>query len=914
MLIALLPTLSTTASATPTPLAAAVPPPLPAHFGWGLAAGPPVVANSGWMPQSGIPWDYSYQYLAGGANTGPGGVGNWQAWNSNAQFPLWYAQAAGAHGYLPTLTYYNVLQSNGSCNACGEAQRDLSNLNSSSVMSSVYADFTKLMQRLGPGNYDGIQGYGGAVIVHVEPDLSGYANQVTGNQPWASCYGYCSGAGNDPTLLNASVASSGNPDVASYPNNFAGFNWALLHLRDVYAPNVVMAAHISDWAPGPDIGRSTSPSLDMAALGNKAGSFMNAAGVVTSPPGTSTYELVFNDPLDRDAGFYTSQGDPGRWWDRLNFSFPNFARWEAYIAALHATTGRPLIAWQVPIGNQWFQTVNNSTGHFQDNRSEYFFGHVSELVDSGLIAVMFGPGAGGQTTYGDTMGDGITNPTSFCTTAGVSSGQVCNNHISTVSDDDGGFIRMSAQAYYLSPWPLPVESGPPPAVLPPPPVSDHGWYLAEGTTRPEFDEYITISNPYNEDAAVTLTYSLTSALDGAHSTLVRTLNVPSGRRSTVHVNESASPGAGPNFDLSTSLRASVGGIVVERPMYFAGILGGIDGGHTAVAADAASKSWLFAEGTTRHGFREFLTMLNPEPAPVEVTLTYSTRSGGPAGEAAVTTNTRLLPPASRTTVEVNNEIGENYDTSVEVAAAEPIVAERPIYFSNVFGGANDGHVAVGARSPSQDWYFAEGYTGSGFREFVTLANPGTATATVNITVMPRNQAAFDLAPVSLAPTSRTTLDMNALVGAGREFALHLSSTQPIVAERPIYFTGVLGGINGGHDAVGAVTPALSWRFAEGYTGVGFREFVTIVNPQPSQATVTPTVLPSGSAAYNLLPISVPPGNRVTLDINQLVGPNQSIALNLESDQGIIAERPMYFSHDFGQGPADGGSDVVGVAG
>ena len=34
------------------------------------------------------------------------------------------------------------------------------------------------MQRLGTGTYGGVAGYGGKSIVHVEPDLSGYAEQA----------------------------------------------------------------------------------------------------------------------------------------------------------------------------------------------------------------------------------------------------------------------------------------------------------------------------------------------------------------------------------------------------------------------------------------------------------------------------------------------------------------------------------------------------------------------------------------------------------------------------------------------------------------------------------------------------------------------------------------------------------------
>src|SRR5205823_7479561 len=99
----------------------------------------------------------------------------------------------------------------------------------------------------------------------------------------------------------------------------------------------------------------------------------------------------------------------------------------------------------------------------QDNRAEYFFSRMSELQQAGVIGLLFGAGNGGSTTQTDDKADGVTNPPSFCTSDGLSSGQVCNNHTSTVSDDDGGYLRMAAGNYYQAP--LPIGSTPPP---PPP--------------------------------------------------------------------------------------------------------------------------------------------------------------------------------------------------------------------------------------------------------------------------------------------------------------------------------------------------------------------------------------------------------------------------------------------------------------
>jgi hypothetical protein len=62
-----------------------------------------------------------------------------------------------------------------------------------------------------------------------------------------------------------------------------------------------------------------------------------------------------------------------------------------------------------------------------------------------------GAGNSGNTITGDAKKDGVTNPPAICTTDGISTGQICNDHLSTVADDDGGFIRMMGQAYYQNP-------------------------------------------------------------------------------------------------------------------------------------------------------------------------------------------------------------------------------------------------------------------------------------------------------------------------------------------------------------------------------------------------------------------------------------------------------------------------------
>ena len=419
MLSALLATVVTASPAT-----AAVTLPAGLHFGLGNNPG-----DLGWMTASGVPWRYRYCYLSGGVNTTSG----WETWNSPAgQYAAYYMSDSAAHGYIPVFSYYELLQSNPSVGA-NESDRDFSNLNNAATMNAYYANFVLLMQTA--------HTFGGQVIVQIEPDLWGYLEQRANN--------------GSPASLTASVASSGYAGVAGIPDTAQGFADALLHLRDTYAPNVALGIHASLWATMRDLATDTDPALDPNAVADQTAAFLNSAGVGSNAYG-STFDLVFNDVADHDAAWY---GDNSHWWDRSNVALPNFARWLTYMTRLRADTGKPLIVWQVPVGNQFFLTMNNTDGHYQDNRAEYFLGHPADLAAAGIAAVLFGKANGGQTNYTDDRGDGVTNngghPTSGFQCAG------CNVHPSQFADDDGGYLRLAVGAYYAStPAPVPGPGGP----------------------------------------------------------------------------------------------------------------------------------------------------------------------------------------------------------------------------------------------------------------------------------------------------------------------------------------------------------------------------------------------------------------------------------------------------------------------
>ena len=405
--------------APPFQLAAALRSAAPAVPDLGLSSSPETI---GWMTGSQVPWKYRYQYLAGGVGTGHG----WETWNSPAgEFASLYIDASRSAGYTPVLTYYELLQSTTSSGS--EADRDLGALNDPVLMGAYYQNFKLLMQRSGASS--------GQVVVHVEPDL------------WAYLQVRASGGG--PAAVPASVSSSGVAELAGLPNNAQGFAGALLHLRDLYAPGVSLAAHASMWASGIDVATNTSSSLSAGAEAAKTAAFLSATG---------HWDAIFQDVDDHDAGWWDQQGTNNagftHWWDPANLAFPNFTRYLEWSSRLHSDTGLPQVVWQVPLGNQVYLTMNNTCGHYQDNVAQYFLGHPGDLAAAGIVAVLFGSGNACQTTNTDAAADGISNgggsPTSSFGCAG------CNTQPSTVSDDDGGFLRVAGARYYASAQPPPA--------------------------------------------------------------------------------------------------------------------------------------------------------------------------------------------------------------------------------------------------------------------------------------------------------------------------------------------------------------------------------------------------------------------------------------------------------------------------
>ncbi len=332
---------------------------------------------------------------------------------------------------------------------------------------------------------------------------------------------------------------------------------------------------------------------------------------------------------------------------------------------------------------------------------------------------------------------------------------------------------------------------------------------------------------------------------------------------------------------------------------------------------ATSTVFFFAEGTCRPDFDPYICIQNPNDAAAEITITYM------RGDATTASEDLVVPALSRVTVLPSSVLGTGEDAAhdfsakVECTNDRQIMAERPMYF-NYKGVWTGGHDVVGATSPSEVFYFAEGTCRPDFDPYICIQNPNDAAAEVAITYM-RGDATTATQQLTLKPTSRATVLPRDVLGTGEDVAHDFSAKvectngRQIVAERPMYFN-YKGVWTGGHDVVGATGMGTAFYFAEGTCRPDFDPYISIQNPSGEDADVLITYMKgNGTIATELL--TVPTNSRATALPRNTLGTGEdethdfSAKVECTNGRQIIAERPMYFNY---RGAWTGGHTVVGT--
>ncbi len=309
-------------------------------------------------------------------------------------------------------------------------------------------------------------------------------------------------------------------------------------------------------------------------------------------------------------------------------------------------------------------------------------------------------------------------------------------------------------------------------------------------------------------------------------------------------------------------------------------------------ANNAARKWYFAEGTTRPGFEEWVTIINPNDVSMAATVTYCFNEGQPLIKQYYVGNN------SRISINVNGEVGAGKDVAIQISTPYPVVAERPMYVKTE--SVSGGHTVLGVNKPSNTWYFAEGFTGEGFEEWLCLYNPNDYDISVNADYLMEDNANNLSRVIDVPKKTRVTQKVNQVVGPNRGVSIRLNTSNPshtLVAERTVSFN-YSGKWKGVSAAMGVTAPATSWYFAEGCTRKNFEEWLCIQNPNDVVANVKVTYynVASGSPIEKNVPVAA--RTRKTVFVNSHVA-NMDVSIKVESDRPVVAERPIYFNYSNG---------------
>jgi hypothetical protein len=421
-------------------------------------------------------------------------------------------------------------------------------------------------------------------------------------------------------------------------------------------------------------------------------------------------------------------------------------------------------------------------------------------------------------------------------------------------------------------------------------------YFAEGFTgnsSAPFDEWITLLNTSSSPAEVILRYARP---DGGVADQ-GPFTVPANARGTISVTSFLGPGV----EHATYVLSNNPNLFAERPMYFDFF--GKPGGHDGVGAINLARDYYFAEGFTGPGFDTFFTVFNPNWWPISVDFNYLLPGGG------TVTRQFVVGARSRATFPAREAVGSTEFATHIHANGGLIHVEEPVYFE--YFGLKGGSVNSGQTSLQTSSSFAEGYTGPGFDEYITIGNPNASTVSVTLNFLPESGSPISISDV-LPAKSRRTYKVNDLIGPNVAHGTRIDASMPIMTARPMYFEyGGAGGWKGGDVGIG-FSPSPWALFAEGYAySPASHPYITIANPNSTPVTVN--VLFMFPADYPMLhPVTVPANGRSTIRVLDLFDNREFSVFVLTTDPSkpVLVERPQYFAY----GGWDGGFVSAGYNG
>jgi hypothetical protein len=413
-------------------------------------------------------------------------------------------------------------------------------------------------------------------------------------------------------------------------------------------------------------------------------------------------------------------------------------------------------------------------------------------------------------------------------------------------------------------------------------------YLCEGSTAWGFDCYIRIMNPNNQTVNLTMIYNTDKgAIPG-----------PSGPMDPMSVAWTNPRGTIGDADFSAEIHCTERlPISADRTMSW-GTEGVNREAHCSVGVGSASKIWYLAEGSTEWGFECWLALQNPNETEASVKVTYMIENEGPRSMDV------KVPAKTRKTYNMADTIGAK-DASIKVESDIPMIAERAMYRNN----RREGHASIGTIAPANDFYLAEGAVGwdSQFMTYVLVQNPNETATDVDIKYQTQ-EGQVQGPQFAMIPNSRKTVRLNDQLHGNVNVSTHVRGSQPIVAERAMYWNTATGEVC--HDSIGMAAPHSKFYLADGWTDNGGETWTLVQNPNDTDVEVKMSYLRYYGKDNVVKNEVIPANSRKTFDMRSHSGIDGDAGIMVECltpGKKVMVERSMYWDN------RGVGTDTIGSA-
>jgi hypothetical protein len=423
-------------------------------------------------------------------------------------------------------------------------------------------------------------------------------------------------------------------------------------------------------------------------------------------------------------------------------------------------------------------------------------------------------------------------------------------------------------------------------VVSPPPPPGVTWYLAEGSTGSDanggFETWILVQNAGDKVANVDVTYMTPQGEVAGPS-----IQLGPGIRWSVNVADILPD----EWHVSTKVEADRP-VVAERSMYW-DVNGTRQAAHSSIGTMTPSSDWYFAEGSTGSdgggGFETWVLVQNPSDEVANVDITYMTQSGEVAGPSI------QLGPKARWTANTADTVPGEWHVAAQVSSDKPVVAERTMYWSSTAAYRQSAHSSIGSIYPSNTWYLAEGSTGSdaggAFETYVLVQNPGNSVANVDVTYM-TPQGAVTGHSIQLAPKARWTVNAGETVPGEWGVSTQVSSDQPVIAARSMYWTTPSVYRQAASSSIGAPFASSMWNMAEGSTSGGMETYILVQNPGQADVSIDMRFLTDSGEVQGPKDTILPARSRYIYCANDYVDSyNVSTVVNANGE--VVVVRSMY---------------------